>query len=163
MLGCTIRQSYCWSQFQCGDMVWLRLLPLYFHLVNVVLPPDWLCLWLMLIVLLNSGAGSHSHVRMGPIFPFCVPHTALHHWATLSVVYILGTEFHQPFLCTDLRYYVIGIYPGWRDLSIISVLRALISLSVLVSCVGQLCPDWSLSSGHTVEQGPACRRFPTRL
>ena len=36
--------------------------------------PDLLCLWLMLIVLLSSGVGSRSHVRMGPIFPFCATH-----------------------------------------------------------------------------------------
>ena len=61
--------------------------------------PDLLCLWLMLIVLLSSGVESHSHVMMGPIFPFCKicpSHTSL---AAVSWVSILGTELHQPFVC----------------------------------------------------------------
>ena len=60
--------------------------------------PDLLCLWLMLIVLLNSGAGSRSHVRMGSIFPFCA----------------IG-------LPTTSGYCVSGIYPGLWVPSTISV------------------------------------------
>ena len=37
--------------------------------------------------------------------------SALHHWATVSVVSILGTEFHQPFLSIlDYYQYIVGYW-----------------------------------------------------
>jgi len=94
------------------DMVWLRLLPLYFHLVYVVLPP-W---FIVLVAYANCITEFWSWIAFtcpdGTNLSVLCDTSALHHWATVSVVSILGTEFHQPFLCTHLGYYVIGIYPG---------------------------------------------------